>query len=529
MERKHRSRPKGTRPQEGGKASSRLGKKGEAARPDRPGQRQVPAQPANLPSEGQGGHTPCPVYRKCGGCQLQNLSYPRQLLWKQDRCQKLLGKFGKVSPILGMDSPYHYRNKVQAAFSFDKRHGRIVSGVYQSSTHRIVPIDSCQTEDETADRIIVSVRKLLKDFKLTAFDETTGRGFLRHVLVKRGFSTGEVMVVLVTGTPVFTAKKHFVKALLDLHPEITTILQNVNNRYTSMVLGDQEKVLYGPGTITDVLCGCKFRISAKSFYQINPLQTEVLYNKAMEFAGLSGKEKVLDAYCGIGTIGLVAAKHGAGQVLGVELNPDAVKDAIQNAKENGVKNAYFTCGDAGEFLEEAALQGEGWDVVFLDPPRAGASREFLTALCACAPRRVVYISCDPETLSRDLGILKANHYWIEAIQPVDMFPHTQHIETVVLLSKGEVDSKKIRVEFSLEDMDMSEFQDGATYTQIKDYVLEHSGLKVSNLYISQIKRKCGIEVGKNYNLPKSEDSRQPQCPPEKEKAIREAMKYFGMI
>lgn len=391
--------------------------------------RPVPAKPQKKEN------APCPVYRKCGGCQLQNLSYSRQLAWKQDRCQKLLGKFGKVSPILGMERPYHYRNKVQAAFAWDKRHGKLISGVYQSSTHRIVPIDSCQTEDETADRIIVSVRKLLKDFKLTAYDETTGRGFLRHVLVKRGFHTGEVMVVLVTGTPVFTAKKHFVKALLDLHPEITTILQNINNRYTSMVLGEREKVLYGPGTITDVLCGCKFRISAKSFYQINPTQTEVLYNKAMEFAGLTGKEKVLDAYCGIGTIGLVAAKRGAGQVLGVEVNPDAVKDAIQNAKENEVKNAYFTCGDAGDFLEEAALAGENWDVVFMDPPRAGASREFLTALCACGPKRVVYISCDPETLSRDLGILKANKYQIEAIQPVDMFPHTQHIECVVKLNK----------------------------------------------------------------------------------------------
>ena len=383
-------------------------------------------------------YTPCPVYRKCGGCQLQNLEYPRQLVWKQDRCQKLLGKFGKVSPLVGMENPYHYRNKVQAAFSYDKRRGKIVSGVYQSSTHRIVPIDSCQTEDETADRIIVSVRKLLGDFKLTAYDENTGRGFLRHVLVKRAFSTGQVMVVLVTGTPVFTAKKHFVAKLLQLHPEITTILQNINDRRTSLVLGDREKVLYGPGTIVDQLCGCTFRISAKSFYQINQVQTEVLYNKAMEFAGLSGKEKVLDAYCGIRTIGLVAAKRGAGQVLGVEVNPDAVRDAIQNAKENGAKNAWFTCGDAGDFLEEAALNGERWDVVFLDPPRAGASREFLTALCACAPKRVVYISCDPETLARDLGFLQANHYRIEAIQPVDMFPHTQHIECVVRLTrKGE--------------------------------------------------------------------------------------------
>ena len=486
-----------------------------------------PSMPAKKPPE-EGGHIPCPVYRKCGGCQLQNLSYPRQLAWKQDRCRKLLGKFGKVSPILGMDCPYHYRNKVQAAFGFDKRRGKIVSGVYQSSTHRIVPIDSCQTEDETADRIIVSVRKLLKDFKLTAYDDTTGRGFLRHVLVKRGFSTGEVMVVLVTGTPVFTAKKHFVKALLDLHPEITTILQNVNDRRTSLVLGDREKVLYGPGTITDVLCGCTFRISAKSFYQINPVQTEVLYNTAMDFAGLSGKEKVLDAYCGIGTIGLVAAKRGAGQVLGVEVNPDAVKDAIQNAKENGMKNAWFTCGDAGEFLEEAALQGEHWDVVFMDPPRAGASREFLTALCACGPKRVVYISCDPETLSRDLGILQANHYQIEKIQPVDMFPHTQHIETVVLLSKLNT-KQHIEVELNLDELDLTSAESKATYDEIKAYVLEKYGLKVSSLYISQVKRKCGLDVGQNYNLSKKEDTKVPQCPPEKEAAIMEALKHFQMI
>ena len=352
---------------------------------------------------------------------------------------------------------------------------------------------------------------------------------MRHVLVKRGFATGQVMVVLVTGTPVFTAKKHFVEKLRELHPEITTILQNVNDKRTSLVLGEREKVLYGPGYIVDELCGCRFRISAKSFYQINPAQTEVLYNKAMEFAGLSGREKVLDAYCGIGTIGLVAAKHGAGQVLGVELNPDAVKDAIQNARENGMKNAWFTCGDAGAFLEEAALERERWDVVFMDPPRAGASREFLTALCACAPKRVVYISCDPETLSRDLGVLQANHYKIEQIQPVDMFPHTQHIETVVLLSKGEIDSKKVRVEFSLEEMDMSGFQKGATYEQIKAYVLEKYGLKVSSLYISQVKRKCGLDVGKNYNLSKKADAKVPQCPSEKEAAIMEALKYFSMI
>ena len=334
-------------------------------------------------------------------------------------------------PILGMERPYHYRNKVQAAFAFDKRHNKIISGVYQSSSHWVVPVDSCLTEDETADRIIVSIRGLLKDFKLTAYDENTGRGFLRHVLVKRGFGTGEVMVVLVTGTPVFPGKNNFVRALRKLHPEITTIVQNVNDRRTSMVLGEREKVLFGPETITDTLCGCRFRISPKSFYQINPKQTEVLYNKAMEFARLTGRERVLDAYCGTGTIGIVAAKSGAKEVLGVELNRDAVRDAIQNAKDNGVKNIWFACGDAGEYMEGLALSGEPWDLVFLDPPRAGASRAFLTALCSLGPKRAVYISCNPETLARDLGILQANHYRVEQIQPVDMFPHTQHIECVV--------------------------------------------------------------------------------------------------
>lgn len=431
MERKHSSRPKGERPKGG-------------SQPRRPSSTQDPRPKGKFPlqqaPEGEE-RTPCPVYRKCGGCQLQNLSYPRQLQWKQDRCQKLLGKFGKISPILGMDNPYHYRNKVQAAFSFDKRHGKIISGVYQSSTHRIVPIDSCQTEDETADRIIVSVRGLLKSFKLTAFDETTGRGFLRHVLVKRAFATGQVMVVLVTGTPVFTAKKHFVAELLRLHPEITTILQNVNNRYTSMVLGEREKVLYGPGYLIDQLCGCKFRISAKSFYQINPVQTEVLYKKAMELAGLSGKERVIDAYCGIGTIGLIASRQ-AQQVIGVEVNRDAVKDAIVNMRRNSIQNARFYHADAGQFLTDMANDGQSADVVFLDPPRAGSDQAFLSSLVTLSPARIVYISCNPETQRRDLLFLTQRGYQVRAIQPVDMFPHTNHIECCVLLQK--IPSKKGR-------------------------------------------------------------------------------------
>ena len=472
-------------------------------------------------------YTPCPVYRKCGGCQLQNLEYPRQLVWKQDRCQKLLGRFGKVSPILGMERPYHYRNKVQAAFAYDKRRGRIISGVYQSSTHRIVPVDSCQTEDETADRIIVSVRGLLKDFKLQAYDENTGRGFLRHVLVKRGFSTGQVMVVLVTGTPVFTAKKHFVAKLRELHPEITTILQNVNDKRTSLVLGEREKVLYGPGYIVDELCGCRFRISAKSFYQINPVQTEVLYSKAMEFAELTGKEKVLDAYCGIGTIGLTAADH-AKQVVGVELNRDAVQDAIGNAKHNGVKNARFFAADATRWISEAAAAGERADVIFMDPPREGSTPQFLDSVARMAPKRVVYVSCNPETLARDLALLTKKGYRVESSTPVDMFPHSEHIETVCLLSKLNV-KHHIEVEITMDELDLTAAESKATYDEIKAYVLEKFGFKVSQLYIAQIKRKCGIIERKNYNQSKKEDAKVPKCPPEKEAAIMDALKHFQMI
>ena len=375
----------------------------------------------------------CPLYRKCGGCQLQNMDYPRQLAWKQRQVERLLGEFAQPEPVIGMERPYHYRNKVQAAFGTD-RSGRVISGVYQASTHHIVPVESCLTEDRTADEIIGTVRGLLRSFRIEPYDERTGRGLLRHVLVKRGFATGQVMVALVTASPVFPAKRRFVQALRERHPEIVTVVQNVNGRFTSMVLGDAEQVLYGPGVIEDVLCGCVFRISARSFYQINPVQTEVLYGKAMEFAGLTGRETVIDAYCGIGTIGLVAAKR-AKQVLGVECNRDAVRDAVANAKRNGAKNIRFLCADAGEFLAEMAAEQERADVVFLDPPRAGSSVEFLTALAQMAPPRAVYISCNPETQRRDLRFLTGRGYRVEKIQPVDMFPHTQHIETVALLVK----------------------------------------------------------------------------------------------
>ena len=469
----------------------------------------------------------CPHFKTCGGCQYLDMPYEKQLEHKKKEVSDLLRPFCRVEEIIGMDDPFHYRNKVHAVMARDRK-GRIISGVYKEGTHTVLPVETCLIENKKADEIIGTIRELLPSFKMKVFDEDTGYGFLRHVLVRTAHATGEIMVVLITASPVFPSKNNFVKALRKVHPEITTVVQNVNGRDTSMVLGEKEHVLYGPGFIVDVLCGKKFRISSKSFYQINPVQTEKLYNLAIEAAGLTGKETVVDAYCGIGTIGIVAAS-AAKEVIGVELNRDAVRDAVTNAKANSEKNIRFYNNDAGKFMVQMASQNAHADVVFMDPPRSGSTEEFMDAVAILNPDRVVYVSCNPETLARDLAYFKKKGYRAEKAWAVDQFPATSHVETVVLLSKGKVDSKKIRVEFSLEDMDMSEFQDGATYPQIKEYVLEHTGLKVSNLYISQIKRKCGIGVGKNYNLPKSENSRQPQCPPEKEKAIREAFKYFGMI
>ncbi len=375
----------------------------------------------------------CPYAKTCGGCQLQNLTYEEQLRLKQVKCIRLLGRFCHVEEILGMENPYHYRNKVQAAFAEDRR-GNIYSGVYQAASHKVVAVERCLTEDEKADEIIGTVRKLLKSFKLRPYNPDTKRGFLRHVLVKRGFQSGQIMVVLVTGVREFPKKRSFVNALLKAHPEITTVLQNVNPRRTSMVLGKEEFVLYGDGKIEESLCGLRFRISAKAFYQINPVQTEVLYQKALEFAALDGTETVIDAYCGTGTIGLFAAPH-AKQVIGVEVNADAVKDARENAKLNGAKNIRFVCADAGAFLCEAAAHGETADVVLMDPPRAGSDRAFLSSVLTLSPKRIVYISCNPETQQRDLLFLCKNGYRVRKIQPVDMFPHTEHVETIVLIQK----------------------------------------------------------------------------------------------
>ena len=469
----------------------------------------------------------CPVLNLCGGCQLLDMEYAKQLDFKQKQVEELLKGLCPVKPIIGMKDPFHYRNKVHAVFDRDKK-GNIISGIYEENTHHVVPVEKCLIENQKADEIIGTIRGMLKSFKIRTYDEDTGFGLLRHVLIRKGFSTGEIMVVLVTASPVFPSKNNFVKALREKHPEITTIVQNINGRGTSMVLGDKEHVLYGKGYIVDELCGCRFRISSKSFYQVNSVQTEILYEKALSLSGLTGRELVVDAYCGIGTIGIIASK-AAGKVIGVELNQGAVRDAVNNAKMNGIDNIRFYCNDAGRFLVNMAEQGENADVVIMDPPRSGSTEEFMDAVGKLGAGKVVYVSCNPETLARDVRYMKKLGYRAVEAWPVDMFPETDHVETVVLLSKGEIDSKKVRVEFSLEDMDMSGFQKGATYEQIKTYVLEHSGLKVSSLYISQVKRKCGLDVGQNYNLSKKEDAKVPQCPPEKERAIRDALKFFHLI
>jgi 23S rRNA (uracil1939-C5)-methyltransferase len=481
----------------------------------------------------------CPLYKKCGGCQLQNLTYEQQLRYKQVKCIRLLGKFCRVGEIIGMENPYHYRNKVQAAFALD-RHSNIISGVYQSSSHKIVPVTVCMTEDEKADEIIGTIRRLLKNFKLRPYNEDTGRGFLRHVLVKRGFKSGQIMVVLVTGTRDFPKKKDFVATLLKIHPEITTVVQNVNNQKTSMVLGNRSEVLFGDGYITEQLGDFSFRISPKAFYQINPIQTEVLYNTTLEFAGLTGKETVIDAYCGTGTIGIFASPK-AKKVVGVELNPDAVKDARVNAKLNSAENTEFYNADAGEFLADAAASNEKYDVVIMDPPRSGSTVKFLKSVVKLAPKTVVYVSCNPETLARDLMFLVRNGYKVKKIQPVDMFPHTNHVETVVLLSHKKPDGHiNVKVEFGegegkvpLDNIakraEEYKPKERVTYKMIKEYIEAKYGFKVHTAYIAEVKRDLGLPM---YDAPNAvEELKQPRKhpTPEKVEAIKDALRYFAVI
>ena len=376
--------------------------------------------------------------KNCGGCPLLEVPYPEQLKQKEAKVRALLGKYGPVHPIRGMETPTHYRNKVISTFATGSG-GKLVSGIYAAKTHKVLPVERCLLEDEVLDTVMEAVRAAAAACKYQPYNEDKGTGLLRHCLLRRGVATGQVMVVLVTAQAVLPGAKNFVRALLAEAEKrgvtVTTVVQNVNPRKTSVVLGDAEKVLYGKGFILDTLCGKTYALSPRSFYQVNPVQTAVLYGLAVDAAKLTGNEVVLDAYCGIGTIGMVAAKK-AGQVLGVEVNRDAVRDARENAKLNRVKNIRFVCADAGDFMVDMANAGEHCDVLFMDPPRAGSDTAFLSCALTLAPRRIVYVSCNPETLARDLNFLTKRGYRAEKIQPVDMFPHTDHVETVCLLSRA---------------------------------------------------------------------------------------------
>ena len=481
----------------------------------------------------------CPVAAKCGGCQLTRLSYAEQLQWKQQRVTELLDGICEVRPILGMDDPFHYRNKVHAVLSVDKA-GKPISGVYAMGTHRVVPVRHCLIEDRRADRIIQTIVAMLPAYKLRIYNEYTHRGFLRHILIRTGHVTGQIMVVLVATSLEFPGKKAFVQELIQRHPEITTVVLNCNQRETSMVLGTKEITLYGEGYMEDELCGKRFRISPQSFYQVNAKQCEVLYRTAIDAAQLTGAETLLDAYCGTGTIGLCAS-DGCKQLIGVELNADAIRDAKENARRNGVENARFLCDDAGRFMQKLAKEGNAPDVVMMDPPRAGSDQKFLQSLLMLKPKRVVYVSCNPETLARDLRVLVDGGYRAEWATPVDMFPGTEHVETVVLLSHKKADSYihidvefgegegKIPVDSIAKRAEAYKPKEKVTYKMIKEYIEAKYGFKVHTAYIAEVKRDLGLPM---YDAPNAvEELKQPRKhpTPEKVEAIKDALRYFAVI
>ncbi len=481
----------------------------------------------------------CPYVEKCGACHMGQTTYEEELIAKKELVESHIGKYCRnIHDVAGMYYPFHYRNKVHAVFGRLK--DEVIAGTYSEGTHTIVPIDNCLIEDAQASAIIKTVTELVKSFKIWIYNEDTGRGVLRHVLVRKGMSTKQIMVVLVTACPEFPHKNNFVAELRKRHPEITTIVQNINEANTTMVLGERNKPLYGEGYIEDVLCGLRFRISPNSFYQVNSAQTQVLYKKAIQAAGLTGKETVVDAYCGIGTIGMAMASK-AGKVLGIELNRDAVKDAKANAKRNNLNNIHFVAADATEYLTSMAQEGAKADVVVMDPPRSGSTEEFIQAVAQLAPERVVYVSCNPETLGRDLESFKKVKYRAVEAWSVDMFGWTNHVETVVLLSHKKADSYihidvefgegegKIPVDSIAKRAEAYKPKEKVTYKMIKEYIEAKYGFKVHTAYIAEVKRNLGLPM---YDAPNAvEELKQPRKhpTPEKVEAIKDALRYFAVI
>jgi len=490
----------------------------------------------------------CPVARQCGGCQIQEMRYEAQLAFKQKMVQNNLERIGGLSdfemyPVIGMETPYAYRNKAQFPVGEDKD-GNIVIGFYAGRTHHIVEQTDCCIGAPENGEVLRKVKAYMQKNQIRPYNEEHHSGIVRHILIRTGYHTKEIMVCLIVNAAKASCLKNAEQLTESLREMdgMTSVMVNFNTEKTNVILGKKSEVLWGQPYIEDFIGDVKYQISPQSFFQVNPMQTEKLYAKALEYAGLTGNETVWDLYCGIGTISLFLAKN-ARKVYGVEIVPQAIEDARNNAKRNGIDNAEFFVGKAEEvvpaFYEKALKQAQDSeagksirpDVVVVDPPRKGCEEVLLETIVKMQPQRIVYVSCDSATLARDLKFLSANGYTVKKVQPVDQFGHSVHIETVVLLSQlKQKPDDYINVTIELDDMDITSAETKATYDEIKKYVAEHNdGMKVSNLYISQVKRKCGIEVGKNYYLPKNEESRQPQCPEDKGRAIVEALEHFKMI
>lgn len=473
----------------------------------------------------------CEFARQCGGCQLQALSYDQQLVFKTNKVKGHLERIGgftdiPMEPIIGMDELFHYRNKAQFPVGRNKE-GKIVTGFYAGRTHNIIENRDCALgvaeNKEVLDRVIAHMEK----YGIEPYNEATGKGLVRHVLIRYGYFTKEVMVCLILNGNKIPKEELLVKSLCEI-PGMTSITINVNKKHSNVILGEEIRLLWGQEYITDRIGDISYQISPLSFYQVNPMQTQKLYAKALEYADLHGEETVWDLYCGIGTISLFLAQK-AKFVRGVEIVPAAIENAKENAKLNGLENTEFFVGKAEEVLpREYKKNGVYADVIVVDPPRKGCDETLLETMVEMNPERIVYVSCDSATLARDLKYLCERGYELRKVCPVDQFGMTVHVETVVLLSQQKPDDT-IEIDLDLDELDATSAELKATYQEIKDYVLKESGLKVSSLYISQVKRKCGIEVGENYNLPKSENARVPQCPKEKEDAIKAALKYYAMI
>lgn len=477
---------------------------------------------------------PCPFHRQCGGCQLQPLSYEKQLEFKQNKIRNNLIRIGGFSPehidacmepIIGMEDPWHYRNKAQFPFGYDKE-GNVVTGFYAGRSHNIIANTDCALGVEENKTVLETILAYMKKYGVSAYDETSGKGLIRHVLIRKGFASGQLMACVVINGNKLPEEKTLAEELWKI-PGMTSVSINVNTERTNVILGKKVRVLKGKEKIEDTIGDVVFRISPLSFYQVNPIQTKKLYGQALEYAGLTGEETVWDLYCGIGTISLFLAKK-AKKVYGVEIVPEAIADAKENAARNGITNAEFFVGKAEEVLpRKYEEEGVYADVIVVDPPRKGCDEKCLETMVRMRPERIVYVSCDSATLARDLKYLGEMGYEVRKWRGCDMFPGTVHVETVCLLVlRNSV--THINIDVDVEEM-VQDKRGLATYGQIKDYVLEHSGLNVSSLYIAQVKQKYGIIERENYNKPKSEDARQPQCPLEKERAITEALKHFGML